>query len=87
MRLFTGNTVNTCHIIKMTGNSSIIFRKDKKQSHMGMKLLQGFPLPELDENLRFCHKGRKLETKLTGFQLLRKGINICFFFFSFFFLF
>lgn len=41
-RVFTGNTVNSCHIIKMTGNSFGIFRKDKSQCQTGIKLLQGF---------------------------------------------
>lgn len=77
MREFTGNTVNSCHI-KMTGNSFSIFRKDKSQSQRGVKLLQGFPLPDLHENLKLYPKGRKLETELTGLQLLRTGINICF---------
>lgn len=81
-RVFTGSTVNSCHIIKITGNSFSIFRNDKKQSQIGVELLQGFPLPNPDENLRFYHKGRKLETELTGLQLLRKGINICFWSFA-----
>lgn len=81
MREFTGNTVNSCHI-KMTGNSFSIFRKDKTQSQRGVKLLQGFPLPDLHENLKLYDKGRKLETELTGLQLLRKGINICFWSFA-----
>lgn len=66
----------------MTGNSFSIFRKVKTQSQGSVKLLQGFPLPDLSENLRFYHKGRKLETELTGLQLLRKAINICFWSFA-----
>lgn len=45
---------------------------------MGAKLLQAFLLPDLDENTRIWHKRRKLGTELAGLQLLRKGINICF---------
>lgn len=82
MSVFTGNTVNSCHIIKMTGKSFSIFRKDKTQSQMGVRLLQGFHFPDLDENLRFYHKGRKLEIELAGLQSLRKGISICFWSFA-----
>lgn len=79
MREFTGNTVNSCHI-KMTGNSFTIFKKNKSQR--GAKVLQGFPLPDLHENLKLYHKGRKMENELIGLQLLRKGINICFWSFA-----
>jgi len=65
MRAFTGNTVSSCHITKMPSKSCSIFRKDKTQSQRGVKLIQGFPLSDLDENFRFHHKGRKLEIELT----------------------
>ena len=49
----------------MPSKSCSIFRKDKTQSQRGVKLIQGFPLSDLDENFRFHHKGRKLEIELT----------------------
>lgn len=72
VREFTGNTVNSCHI-KMTGNSFSIFRKDENWSQKGVKLLQGFPLPDMHENLKLYDKGGKLEIELTGLQLLKKA--------------